>query len=116
TRMRLIRENVAFTIEHQATFSLDWKPLPPEWLHFQDDQVHLTSPVAVDFWEIDSDWNGELFRSRHQALRLRGQAQAPATLAFSPAGNLCLRMFSIEGECYQIALKHPTDSPLPAPS
>lgn len=116
TRMRLIREHVAFTLERQTTFSLDWKPLQPEWLHIHDSRIQVTPPFAIDFWEIDSDWDGNVFRSRHQALRQRGEAQAPDTLTFSPGKQLGLRMVSIEGECYQIAIKHPADTPLPAPS
>ncbi|MEJ5240554.1 MAG: site-specific DNA-methyltransferase [Anaerolineales bacterium] len=101
TRTRLIREGAAFTLEHQESFSPQWKPLDAEWVHIQDGQISLQTPFALDCWEIDEDWDGQIFHSHHQALRARHQAQAANALQVTPRGNVCIRAVSVEGECYQ---------------
>ncbi len=101
TRTRLIREGAAFTLEHQESFLPRWKPLDAEWVHIQDGQISLQTPFALDYWEIDDDWDGQIFHSHHQALRARHQAQAANALQVTPRGNVCIRAVSVEGECYQ---------------
>ncbi len=101
TRTRLIREGIPFILEHQESFSPQWKPLADEWVHLQEGQITLRPPFALDYWEIDEAWNGQVFHSHRQAIRARHQAQAADTLQVTPRGEICIRAVSVEGECYQ---------------
>jgi DNA modification methylase len=61
----------------------------------------------LDYWEVDPDWNGEVFRSAMQAYRSRKESDITAQLAFPEnikGGNLALRMVKISGEQTQILL------------
>jgi len=113
TRMRLLREGAAFTLERQDSFSASVRPLPAEWLSLTDGQLHLRAPFLVDFWEVDDQWDGKIFRSRHQALRSRVQEQAPLSLPLTGNGSLCVRAVSRTGECYEFTGR--ADSPRPVP-
>jgi hypothetical protein len=62
---------------------------------------------------VDDQWDGEIFRSRHQALRSRIQEQAPLSLPLTGNGSLCVRAVSRTGECYEFTGR--ADSPRPVP-
>jgi site-specific DNA-methyltransferase (adenine-specific) len=88
-----------------------------------DDQEHLNGPKKLvksgdmhsvcipeewlselDYWEVDPDWDGVVFRSAAHAVRGRGAKTMPSVLELpSNSGKrTCLRLFSTEGEIQQI--------------
>jgi hypothetical protein len=62
--------------------------------------------VELDYWEVDPDWDGVVFRSAAQAVRGRGAKTMPSVLELPPNSGkrACLRLVSTEGEIRQIII------------
>jgi DNA modification methylase len=77
---------------------------PPEVI----DGVITLSPdliSRVDYWEMDPDWDGEIFRSSFQAARPWRKGDIPAaTVVPEKSGEICLRFVLIDGDQIQNVL------------
>jgi DNA modification methylase len=90
---------------------LDHKPYlgKPDDLQ-QDDKTLLISPnllSELDFWEIDPDWDGQVFRSVLQAIRPRKKGTIQGVLSFPASisrGEIAVRLVKIDGEQLQITI------------
>jgi DNA modification methylase len=90
---------------------LDHKPYlgKPDDLQ-QDDKTLLISPnllSELDFWEIDPDWDGQVFRSVLQAIRPRKKGTIQGVLSFPASisrGKIAVRLVKIDGEQLQITI------------
>ena len=59
----------------------------------------------VDYWEIDPDWNGEIFHSRYQAARPWRKGEIDQFIQIpSDHKEICLRIILITGELIQKVL------------
>ena len=67
-----------------------------------DGQADLPEKLLaeIDYWEIDPDWNGKVFRSVVQAGRTRSGEPVPAQLPLpeNPSGHLRARLTLVSGE------------------
>lgn len=90
---------------------LDHKPYlgKPDDLQ-QDDKTLLISSnllSELDFWEIDPDWDGQVFRSVLQAIRPRKKGTIQGVLSFPASisrGKIAVRLVKIDGEQLQITI------------
>lgn len=110
TRTRLIGLDAPFTIEHANTTPPP-EANPPVPFHFtrRDHQVDVTGDTAaLDYWELDPNWDGVCFHSWAQAARpLRSDAIAaslPLPAESKPGRRVCVRAVTISGEQFQIEL------------
>ena len=56
----------------------------------------------LDYWEVDPDWDGELFHSRYQGARPWRKGEIKGVCQLAEKGNhLCLRLVLINGDQYQ---------------
>jgi DNA modification methylase len=57
----------------------------------------------LDYWEVDPDWDGVIFRSAAQAVRPRkyGPISGELTMPGSPGKNASVRWVTVDGEAYQ---------------
>ena len=56
----------------------------------------------VDYWEMDSDWDGEIFHSSFQAARPWRKGDIPgSTIIPEKSGVICLRFVLINGDQIQ---------------
>ncbi|PWH14027.1 MAG: hypothetical protein DDG60_08825 [Anaerolineae bacterium] len=109
TRMRLIRQNAApFSIwreQNQEEKMTPSAPASPVRLSLSSDQIHFLNDALPDYWEIDPDWDGTIFRSYAQALLPLRHGILPRSLPLPPrSGALCLRMVTAQGEQFQAIL------------
>ena len=59
----------------------------------------------VDYWEIDPDWNGEIFHSRYQAARPWRKGEIDQFIQIpSDHKKICLRIILITGDLIQKVL------------
>ncbi|HDD62244.1 MAG TPA: site-specific DNA-methyltransferase, partial [Chloroflexi bacterium] len=69
--------------------------------------IHLPPELVpnVDYWEVDPDWQGKVFRSRYQAVRPLRKGDLPSSMILPEAGGkICLRIVLISGEQIQQVL------------
>jgi DNA modification methylase len=70
--------------------------------------------AALDYWEVDPDWDGKIFHSAIQATRPHRKGKIPTELFLPSVGDqVCARFVNISGEQLRSTfnVKHPTGIP-----
>jgi DNA modification methylase len=110
TRSRLISGSVQpFNLKIETSLELERYPGEVNDIQLSDTSIHLKPDLLeeLDFWEVDPNWDGQVFRSAAQALRpLKKGAIAGQLDLAQPVENtsLALRMVRINGEQAQIII------------
>lgn len=105
TRSRLIQYDQPFFMEAagEAPTAL---PEPPETrIHAGSDSLVLQTKLELDFWEVDPEWDGRLFRSAAQAVRGRRSPEIARDLKIKCGRTVCVRMVTVEGKRYQLEVQ-----------
>ena len=103
TRSRLIGTNSAFTFENDSTYQVPFSLTPVTTkAKLSDCDVSLETKLDVDYWEVDSSWDGKMFRSIAQARRPVRSGELPLELKIKTGGNVCVRLVTVKGEQYQL--------------
>jgi DNA modification methylase len=101
--LRLVDESQPFTVQHTAGTVI---PAGKADLHpsVEGATVHLQpGSVELDYWEVDPDWDGKIFRSARQAKRPNRSDDIPLSLTLpGKPRRLCVRAVAINGEQIQI--------------
>jgi SAM-dependent methyltransferase len=69
--------------------------------------ISLEQVPELDYWEVDPDWDGRIFRSAAQAVRPRRKGRIPAQLSLpdrTTGKPICVRMVTVGGEVLQTVL------------
>ncbi len=64
--------------------------------------LRLETKLALDYWEVDPDWDGEIFRSAAQATRPVRSAEISLELKIKIGRSVCVRLVTTEGRQLQI--------------
>jgi hypothetical protein len=65
------------------------------------DSVRLSEHLALDYWEVDPAWDGQVFRSAVQSQRPIGSDRLARELRIKTGRNTCVRLVTVEGEMLQ---------------
>jgi DNA modification methylase len=68
----------------------------------EDGHVRLETGLNVDFWEVDPNWDGKIFRSAAQAGRHVRSGEIPMELKIKAGGRVCVRVITVEGKRFQL--------------
>jgi DNA modification methylase len=104
-RSRLVETQSAFSLEHECALSV---AVPGEAkktkAHVSVDSVRLDTSLDVDFWEIDPDWNGGIFKSAAQAQRHARSGELPLELKIKIERTLraSIRLVTVQGKEFQL--------------
>jgi site-specific DNA-methyltransferase (adenine-specific) len=103
TRNRLIETKSSFTIEHDTSFNapISSPPVTTRAKSF-DGVVSLQTKLDLDYWEVDPDWNGKIFKSVAQAKRPVRSGNLPVEIKIQTGGNICIRFVTVNGRQYQL--------------
>ncbi|WKZ37881.1 MAG: site-specific DNA-methyltransferase [Anaerolineales bacterium] len=71
-------------------------------VNLSDGYVRLDTSFDVDFWEVDPDWDGKLFKSAAQAQRHMRSGTLPLELKIKIGGNVCIRLVTVQGKQFQL--------------
>ena len=114
TRTRLVREaSLPFSLQIEATLTEAWKHSLQTLsqglkLTLQGDTAQLAGEGLdeVDYWEIDPDWDGHIFRSAAQAVRLPRAAALPTRLQLplEPKSAIYVRIIDNGGKVNALAI------------
>ncbi|HSG45475.1 MAG TPA: site-specific DNA-methyltransferase [Anaerolineales bacterium] len=103
TRNRLLDVESVFSIEHDETVKFPFSSLPKSTkVNLSDDEITVDTKLDLDYWEVDSDWDGEMFRSTVQAKRPVRRGEIPSNLKIKIGGNVCIRFVTAKGKQYQL--------------
>ncbi len=104
-RSRLAETNAVFSLERDSSvkdvISLDAKKIK---VQVTADSVSLDTALDVDFWEVDPDWDGKMFRSAAQAQRHVRSGELPLVLKIKTGNirNVCIRLVTVQGKQVQL--------------
>jgi DNA modification methylase len=88
TRSRLAVSEAAFSIERDSHFSLPIVPAPKSTkVQLLENLVSVETNLDLDYWEVDPDWDGMLFKSAAQAGRPVRSGTIPCELKIKAISN-----------------------------
>jgi DNA modification methylase len=64
--------------------------------------IHLETSLDVDFWEVDPNWDGKIFRSAAQAQRHVRRGELPLELKIIIGRKACVRLLTAQGKQIQL--------------
>ncbi len=64
--------------------------------------VYLETSLDVDYWEIDPDWDGQVFKSAAQAQRHARSGVLPLMIKIKTGRQVRVRLVTIQGNQYQL--------------
>jgi site-specific DNA-methyltransferase (adenine-specific) len=113
TRKRLIDTHEVFSLERDASFDLPVSSPPKSAkLHYSKDSISIDTRVELDYWEVDPDWDGKIFKSTAQAKRPARTGEIQRELKIKTGGNVCVRLVTSRGRQYRLnvqAIAHTAD-------
>ena len=102
-RNRLVETQAVFSLERDSLIknntSYSAKKIN---LFVSADSVRLKTILDVDFWEVDPDWDGEVFKSAAQAQRPVRSGDIPLELKIKIGRRVCVRLVTVQGEEIQL--------------
>jgi DNA modification methylase len=81
----------------------------------REGKIEMSGNVSgVNYWEVDPDWDGIIFRSQAQAVHPVRSGEIAAKLNIKPGRRICVRVVMASGSQYQVELNvqpvsHPSD-------
>ena len=103
TRNRLIETNSSFSLEYASAFNIPVSSPPATTqVKFADDVVSLKTKLNLDYWEVDPEWDGKLFKSAAQAKLPARSGVLPVEIKIKTGRNLCIRCVAVNGKQYQL--------------
>jgi len=103
TRNRLADNKSVFSLERDSSFEFPVSS-PPKTTKFKvrKDSISLETKLDLDYWEVDPDWDGKLFKSMMQAKRPVRSGDIPLELKIKVGSNVCIRLVTVKGKQYQL--------------
>lgn len=103
TRSRLLDTGSAFTLERASSFDFQFLSFPKTTkVDISNGKVDLTTKLDLDYWEVDPNWDGKMFRSVAQAKRPVRSGAIPMELKIKTGGAICIRFVTTKGRQYQL--------------
>ncbi len=107
TRGRLVNSGSApFSLERSKSqpWKIDSAQASTFNIKLSSSSIQLGDSENVDYWEVDPDWDGNLFKSVAQAQRHARSGVIPQEIKIKTGHTICVRLVTINGEQYQIVL------------
>jgi hypothetical protein len=103
TRSRLTGSETPFSLEHDPGFSPAILTAPKTTkVRLLKDALRLETDLDLDYWEVDTDWDGVTFKSATQAQRPVRSGMIPRELKIKVGRRVCVRLVTSQGEQYQL--------------
>lgn len=103
TRSRLTDLSTAFSLEHDPVSPLPMNGPPRSTrVEVSKESICLETKLDLDYWEVDPDWDGEIFKSSAQARRPIRSGEIPYELKIKAGRNVCIRLVTAKGEHFQL--------------
>jgi len=110
TRSRhIVVSDRAFSLMIDSNLKVNRKVGQSNLIQLSDQKV-IIEPVLsadLDYWEVDPDWDGQIFRSARQAVRPRNKGAIPTELVLpdpNKGQSVAVRLVKVNGEQIQIVI------------
>jgi len=102
-RSRLLETKKVFSIERDSRVDYSLS-MPPKSMKVNTDKesIYLDTRLDLDYWEVDTNWDGKIFKSVAQAKRPGRSGEIPLELKVKVGSNMCIRLVSAKGRQYQL--------------
>lgn len=102
-RARLVKTKSVFTLERDTAIKYEFAHKSKKIkVKISGDVIELKTNLHVDFWEVDSAWDGKMFKSMNQAQRHARSGEIPMKLKIKIGGKVCIRLITVEGKQFQL--------------
>jgi len=101
TRVRLTDVRASFSLDSSFASSLLSPPKSTK-VKLSKETISLETKLDLDYWEVDTDWDGEIFKSVAQAKRPIRSGELPLELKIKTGSNICIRLVTVAGKQYQL--------------
>jgi DNA modification methylase len=102
-RQRLVAAGAeTFDLEHDLACDLQYGSSAKIKVNVLPDAIGLETHLPVDYWEVDPDWDGKVFKSAAQAQRPLRSEYIPMELKIKTGRRVCIRLVTIDGEMVQL--------------
>ena len=103
TRSRLTVSPTPFSLERDSDFVIPMSTLTKSTkVNLSTEKVSLETDLALDYWEVDPNWDGTTFKSAAQARRPVRSGNISHELKIQAGSNVCLRLVTTQGKQYQL--------------
>lgn len=103
TQSRLTDLKNVFSVERDEAFRMSFSTAPKSAkVEMTKDIISLKANLDLDYWEVDPDWDGKIFRSMSQAKRPVRSGDIPMKLNIKAGSNVCIRLVTAKGRQYQL--------------
>jgi adenine specific DNA methylase Mod len=103
TRSRLAVSEAPTSLERDSRFTFaTLSPLKATKARLSNEVVRLETKLDLDYWEVDPDWDGVIFRSAAQAQRHIRNGTISHELKIKAGRQVCVRLVTSQGEQYQL--------------
>jgi site-specific DNA-methyltransferase (adenine-specific) len=104
-RSRLAETEMVFSFEHDSALAPVRAESKKIKVHHSGDTIRLETTLAVDFWEVDPNWDGKIFKSAAQAQRHSRSGELPLELKIKIGRNACIRLVTVQGKEVQLNIQ-----------
>jgi DNA modification methylase len=99
----------AFSLKIDSNLKVNRKVGQSSLIQLSDQKVKIEPVLSadLDYWEVDPDWDGQIFRSARQAVRPRNKEAIPTELMLpipNKGKSIAVRLVKINGEQIQIVI------------
>ena len=105
-RNRLVETQSVFSVEHDPTLaptrSNDSKKIKA---YVSEDSVRLETSLDMDYWEVDPNWDGKIFKSAAQAQRHTRSGEIPHEIKIKIGRVACVRLVTVQGKEFQLNIQ-----------
>ncbi|MBC7877703.1 MAG: site-specific DNA-methyltransferase [Anaerolineales bacterium] len=104
-RSRLAETNAVFSLERDSAIKdISSHEAKNTKIHVSKDCVRLETSLDVDFWEVDPDWDGKMFKSAAQSQRHARSGELPLELQIKIGREreACIRLVTVQGKQIQL--------------
>jgi len=103
TRQRLTTSSAeSFCFERDASIDLKYGASSKIKADVTSDAVKIETRLPMDYWEVDPNWDGEIFKSAAQARRPLRSGEIPKEIKIPTGRRVCIRLVTVDGEMFQL--------------
>jgi len=101
TRSRLAVTEAPFTLERDSAAPFDLKQYNNNLVQAEN-VIRLETVRELDYWEVDPNWDGKMFKSAAQAIRPVRSDEVPCEINIKTGQQTCIRLVTVQGEQFEL--------------